>query len=509
MKKNLKKIMVLSIPVMLGIASLASCSLATPSTSSQEPTEEDLSYVALNINPEIELFVNGDDVVVNVYGVNEDAQVLLCDEEGIEGESLEDAIDKIISLSIELGFINEDNHTISTQVSSDDESIEDKIKGSINSRINVATENLGFEVETNFEASFSTLRELEAFKNKYPDNEVIQALTVEKFRLALRASESGEITLEAAVLLDDSKLIDMINDATDKIAKFTNDLLEEIKAIANYTYEKAEIAVENLEIAKFYATRMLTNPTTAYYGSVYQVYNLSANTIDALIDVIEACDGFECYELTDAQIQEILDEAGLEGVTKEELQDLSGKVTIESVEEYLNKIYKNLEDAEDKKAEMIKKMQEIADEIYEETAKISEEYKEDIMTILDECDSIISKIKLTIPSSLHEFIDAELKEFKEVHEEIASKLEDGSLTLEELEEIEAKLDEKAEEVKDKIEEDLTDEEEEKLEENIEKALATIKSLKETTDKTIEDAEESVHKALQELKEALKNKKTEE
>lgn len=512
MKTNLKRIMVYAVPVVLGIAALSGCNLGGGNTSSSTSTgseESKVSYVSLNINPEIELFVDGDEVVVNVYGVNEDAQVLLYEEEdNIEGKTLDEAIDKIISLSVDMGFLSEENHTIATQVSTDDVDLKAKIQTDIDAQISVSTKNLGFEVETTLDQAFSTLREFEAFKAEHPESDVIQALTIEEFKLALRASEEGDISLEAAVLLDDSELIDIINTATDEVAQFTTKTFEKIRALAEQIYVNAEVAVVNLEYAKFYASRMLTDPMTAYYGSMYQIYNLSSVTMDALVKAIEAVQNLESYELDEDKINEIIAASGIEGLTKEDLQDLSGRVTIESVEEYLNKVYKNVEELETSKEEMMNKMQEIANEIKAEVNALSEEHKEDIEDILKRVETTISTAKLSIPPQYVSAFEEKIAAYEEIAAEIKTKIESDELTLDDLKEFSDELKAKAEECEKDIQDDLTDEEEATLNANIEKAKEGLASIKAQYEQTLNAAEVEAKTHLGNLKDALLNKKDE-
>lgn len=66
------------------------------------------SYVAIDINPSVELIVNRRDVVVAVNPLNEDAEVLLTDLE-LVGLKLEVATTLIVEKAIELGYIDVDS----------------------------------------------------------------------------------------------------------------------------------------------------------------------------------------------------------------------------------------------------------------------------------------------------------------------------------------------------------------------------------------------------------------
>lgn len=95
-------------------------------TNTNPPTtpqvEEACSFVSLDINPEISLTIDENELVVSVYGENEDGQVLLYEESAnIVGKDIESAIDKIVSLAIEYGYLDEENKVVGTTVSSADD----------------------------------------------------------------------------------------------------------------------------------------------------------------------------------------------------------------------------------------------------------------------------------------------------------------------------------------------------------------------------------------------------
>lgn len=79
------------------------------------------TFVSLDVNPSVELTVDGKNKVVSVYGENEDGKVLLYDNgnivSGIVGEDVEKAVAKITDLAVEYGFLSEDNKVVNTSVS--------------------------------------------------------------------------------------------------------------------------------------------------------------------------------------------------------------------------------------------------------------------------------------------------------------------------------------------------------------------------------------------------------
>ena len=79
------------------------------------PQDEAVSYVQVDVNPSLALSLDAGGDVLSVYAENEDAQVLLYGED-LTGLSAEDAIDKIAQLSVDLGYINENNYGVDVLV---------------------------------------------------------------------------------------------------------------------------------------------------------------------------------------------------------------------------------------------------------------------------------------------------------------------------------------------------------------------------------------------------------
>lgn len=73
---------------------------------------EVLTIITLDINPSLKLSLNYKDEVVKAEGLNEDGKKLL-KQENFKGDDLEDAIEEIAELSIEKGYVtNEENHIL-------------------------------------------------------------------------------------------------------------------------------------------------------------------------------------------------------------------------------------------------------------------------------------------------------------------------------------------------------------------------------------------------------------
>ena len=108
-----KKILAVSALLCAGAMtlSLAACN-------SDNTEAEAASFVSLDINPSIELTLDKNNKVLSVYGGNEDGQVLLYKEEDFIGVDVETAVEKITSLAVKYGYLDENNKVVETSVTS-------------------------------------------------------------------------------------------------------------------------------------------------------------------------------------------------------------------------------------------------------------------------------------------------------------------------------------------------------------------------------------------------------
>ena len=96
--------------IILAFAMMLSAVACQPaSDESEKKTGSATSFVSLDVNPEIELTLDENDVVLSVHGANEDARVLLLGEVDLKGKTLDEAVVIITELAVELGYLSEDN----------------------------------------------------------------------------------------------------------------------------------------------------------------------------------------------------------------------------------------------------------------------------------------------------------------------------------------------------------------------------------------------------------------
>lgn len=126
-----KKFLALLLTATLGLAALTSCSSSSDDSSGDG---EELTYVSLRINPEIELIADEDGTVVAANAVNDDGEILLTTVE-VVGSDVEDAAAAFTEGANELGYITEgETDTVYIGVESadgDSADIEEKLNKSV------------------------------------------------------------------------------------------------------------------------------------------------------------------------------------------------------------------------------------------------------------------------------------------------------------------------------------------------------------------------------------------
>lgn len=92
--------------------------------------DEEYSYVSMRINPEVELVVDENNIIVSVNPLNQDAEVLLADT-AITGTTLEAGSELIVQLATEAGYINVDSYNevfIDVVTDDDDDDAQEETK---------------------------------------------------------------------------------------------------------------------------------------------------------------------------------------------------------------------------------------------------------------------------------------------------------------------------------------------------------------------------------------------
>lgn len=269
---------------------------------------EGYSYVTIDVNPSVELAVDGE-TVVSVNAVNDDALVLLAGE-SIEGMKLEEATEKIVSLCEELGYLTDENNNVKLTVTADTDDLIEKVeeivekgakKGSLKAVINKIPRNID-------QRKVAELKEKNA--------EVFDKLTAQKLRLIESIMElSEEMTYEIGAEMKVSELVDMLKELTKgKIQGVNKEVREQMDARLKELKNEAKRRVAEI------------------YGEEYlEKWNIQ-NQINDLYDELK--DKAENIEISVEDINTIIELLSLESI--EEISS-DGKITVEDIEKYIDK----------------------------------------------------------------------------------------------------------------------------------------------------------------------------
>ena len=171
--------------------------------------KDQVSYVAVDINPSVEFLVDKDGKVVTVIPENEDAQILLAGEE-LEGLTFEAAIDKVGTLAVKCGYLKNDNNQVTITVSGSVElsaSLYDVAKNAIETAGKavgaVVTEGTNYLLE----------REVAYLKSNNQGKEGYDTLNAGKLRLIKTAMLADRtLTMDDAVKLSEEDLVKRVNE---------------------------------------------------------------------------------------------------------------------------------------------------------------------------------------------------------------------------------------------------------------------------------------------------------
>ena len=465
-------------------------------------SEDKSGYVSLDINPSVELVVGEDGLVAGVRGVNEDGLVLLYNESGIKGETVDKAVEKIVNISIEEGYLTEDNHVVNVTVSTKDDKHLKKLTDNVNASIKASADKSGLSVKIDAEGSYSLNRKLEEFKKAHPDNKLVQSLSLAKFKLALTISETGEISLETAVEMDNDELIELIKEYDSKIEAYATDAYLLAKKQAQAAFDKAVTYKTYAAYTEFYAKNYMAHKDTAYLGAVYQTYASAALMMESVKNVAEFANRVVDYPLTDEQAQAVAKALGLENT--DPLKNSKGEVTIRSIEAYADKLFKNSDmnkDMQQKMADLTAALKKVETDIKAEIAAFAEKYKDEIAKVATVADNayktMLSVIDL-IPGGTETW-NTIISETKANIAMIKAWAEDAKADFSDLDALTARFEGKRDKYLEEIRKDLSEDEWNAVQKDIEADLAKASVYKKNYEDALSKAEAEAKAFLDKLK----------
>ena len=490
----MKKIAILLTLVLC--VTLLTVSLAACNKDDGEDLTDATAFVTVDINPSVELTLNAEGKVLSAYGANEDGKVLLYGEAGIVGESVDKAVENITRLAGEMGFLADADAVVETSVSSDDGNTA-QLTARVNAGVEAAGRVLGISVKAEAASSFSLLRKLDALKAENPDDENVQALTPEEFKLMLSAAATGEVSLDVAVTLDTEALIDIVSDAHEVLADFATDAYTEAKA--------AKAAALDAVWTGYFTVH---RPLDAYTAFAYAGYNASAVAMDALSDVLFFIEKVGEYPLDEARIDAVAALLGFEESDVDMLKNSDGEITLDSIEAYLDKLYRASDLAEDIEAlrdDIAAELNAAEAEVKAEIAAFAKEHEAEIAEIkagLEEVAARIAPIADLVPPAVADTVNAIEEDVIFAAEAVAAILNDGTITSAEVAELSDTLAAKADELYAEMTAELTEDELEEVNALMAKAEETLSHAEAEMKEALAEAEEAARAHLEALKQQL-------
>ncbi|MBQ7760851.1 MAG: hypothetical protein IJ400_02235 [Clostridia bacterium] len=301
MKKSYFKLLALLLVFCLTIP-FASCMDLT-----QETEVEGYSYVTIDVNPSVELIVDGN-TVVEAYGANDDALVLLSGEE-IEGMSVEEATKKIVSLCEELGYLTEENQNVKLTVTADTDELVSIIEEFAEKGAKLGSEKAIVNKDPR------SYDERIVKKLKEEDPEIYEKLTPAKLRLIESIMEHDpEMTYEIGVEMSIEELSKMLKETLNtEAAQIGEELRKEMEERFGELKKEAKRRVAEM------------------YGDEYLE---KWNTKEDIKDIFKKFEDKALnIELSEEDTQEIMSILGIESI--EEIA-LDGKLNVQALEKYID-----------------------------------------------------------------------------------------------------------------------------------------------------------------------------
>lgn len=479
MKKQAMKVgaAVLSLAMLAGVG--AGCSWTGETDA--------VSYVSVDVNPEISLTLDKRGEVLSVVADNEDAQVLLY-EEDLVGMSAEDALEKIAELCVEYDFLNEANAGVSVTVAG--KADEEEIVASAQAAFEAAAGE--HEVYVSSDATFSLERQLRAAKAEYTSSAAVQGMDLVKFRLVLEAQRvDGSLTLTAAAEMDASELIAKIEEGAQKIRPYATAAYNAAVAAAEIAYAEAtDVVLDAIWVVPY--INFVDYPVN--YGLIYNVYRNSARV---LATGLAAADAAAEIAARIEVPESVTDEAArVLGMTEEEKAAFlaeaaeDGKITLASLEDWLDRHFKEM--TEEERAAVREEMNDILEAVtefaIEVDASIADEYKAALAKLCEDISDLIPDAIKDVANAYIQELDALIGDLRE-----ASEGKQGREALVAAQEV---FTARSEEVMKTMREDLSEEDLAAVEKSIEKVQSTLESAKEKMEKAIADAEQAAREYLE-------------
>lgn len=334
------------------------------------------AYVVIDINPSIEIVTNEDGKVLRVTALNEDAQVLLVDVD-LKGKTFEEAVDAIIELAKELGYIDQldENAILFTVEAEEERTVEELIKF-LQEKVNKFKDKHKLRIEC-------LIEQLSKDPNLVEEARDLD-LSVNKLALIKAAIEiNPELTIEEARKFPIKDLLKIIADSREDADGIVNDenLAEYYKnkklMASKITLKEVELLNEFIQSAEEDLFTSILEGTEISVETVKSLYQEYFDAIKAATDNFndegEAPDTSEEEKILLELIETLLEE---KETLEQSIQDL--------LREFANidRRLPNFKELKDQVQNQIREFQherkEIMDQIREVTRELRDQFKKQL-----------------------------------------------------------------------------------------------------------------------------------
>ncbi len=192
------------------------------------------------------------------------------------------------------------------------------------------------------------------------------------------------------------------------------------------------------------------------------------------------------------------------------LKNSNGEITIDSIEAYADKLFKNTpasEAVEQMKSDLTKALAQAESVVKEKVNEMAKEYKPQIENAVTNARQILSSVESMmsiLPESVKTVINEASADLKDILAEVETVLKRETIEVCELRSFANRLDKKAGEYLNKIQADLTEAELAEIETRKTAVVNKMSEQKQALEKALDDAAKAAKDYLSELKEARKN-----
>lgn len=327
--------------------------LAAPQPAQTIALPKASAFVCIDINPSVEFVLDQYGRVMSVSGTNVDGQIILWEEDGIVGANMQFAIKKIATLAQNYGYISTNNNTINVSVCSDEDKL--ALFETISSAITDSIKDIDIKIENNLD--FVLSNELEQLKKSMPLSADYASLTVEKYRLIKRAVEYDKsLTFETAAVLTTEQLLSIVQKVQADSATKLGKSYEIAVSNAQFSYELERQLILDEQYVQYFIDKTLNADgvrNIAHFAkkAVYAANYKTLRKIQVLLShyLYEIENDYTTYSYDNVRticdsLCDIL-ELSVDDVF-ESIKDARGDITLEGINSYLNKIYRNLDEKE-------------------------------------------------------------------------------------------------------------------------------------------------------------------